>query len=351
MSAQRLKGRTIVVAGAGGFIGARIVLALVAEGARVRALVRSGRTPRLDGVPNLETIRCPLEAREALVTAAADADAVVNAAYDFLGDGAALLSSFDNLLTAVREGGAKAFIQLSSIAVYDDWPAGALTEDCPKDGPGSLYKTIKRDMERRLHASGIPYTILQPTIVYGPGGWQWTDRTIEQLKTGVVILPDGDRGLCHAVYVDDVTSAAVSSVALAQQPNGSFIVSGPAPVTWLDFFAGYAALVGAPPPRLEPMSPSPDSGAAGAAPSLLRAQAVRIAKATIGEGGLAALRGAAAKLKSGGRPVEHWPKGPMIELYAARGAISTERARSVLGWAPKIDFEEGLARIKADYRL
>jgi nucleoside-diphosphate-sugar epimerase len=351
MNGSRLSGRTIFVAGAAGFIGARIAAAAVSEGATVRALVRSGRTARLEGLSNIEIVRCALKDRAGLIHAASGADAIVNAAYDFLADEASLLAEFDNLIAAAQETGAKGLVQLSSIAVYDDWPCGDLTEASPKDRSGGFYKNVKRDMERRLERSRVPHTILQPTIVYGAGGWQWTDRAIEQLKTGVVILPDGEPGLCHAVYVDDVAAAAVAALAMSQQPNAHFIVSGPQPITWRDYFAGYASLIGAPPPRLEPMTAPAKDLSAAAAPSPVRAQAIRLAKAAIGEGGLAALRGAVAKMKNGGRPVEHRPSGPMMELYAARARVATERARATLGWTPAISFEEGLKRIKKDYRL
>jgi nucleoside-diphosphate-sugar epimerase len=41
----------------------------------------------------------------------------------------------------------------------------------------------------------------------------------------------------------------------------------------------------------------------------------------------------------------------MMELYTARARVATERARATLGWTPAISFEEGLKRIKKDYRL
>ncbi|MCB2096995.1 MAG: NAD(P)H-binding protein [Parvularculaceae bacterium] len=343
----RLAGRTVLVAGAGGFIGSRICLAAAREGASVRALARSRRTDRLNGAGAIEIVRGDLQKPEALQAAIDGCDSVVNAAYDFLGDDDEQTAAFDNLVGAAKAAAVRAFIQLSSIAVYDDWPRGVLNEDSPSDGPGSSYKKLKRAFERRLAASGLAHTILQPTIVYGAGGWQWTDRPMEELRAGGVILPDDPRGLCQAVHVDDVAEAVICALALSRQPDARYVISGPAPVEWGGLYAGYASIIGAAPPTFAPLgepiveTPAP--------PSRMARRVKKIARSLIGEAGFAAIRQAAGALRKQGGAAPAKPSGALLELYRARGACSIDRARRDLGYEPKISVEEGLALIRAAY--
>lgn len=343
-----LAGRRVLVTGVAGFIGSRICAAVAAQGADIRALVRR-KSRRLSALAGVEILRGDLRDHEAVLAAAAGCDTIVNAAYDFEAPEQDLHAGFESLLQAAIAGEARSFLQLSSIAVYDGWPGGHLTESSPTGAAGSAYKRIKTSMERRLAESGVPYTILQPTIVYGAGGWQWTDRLIEQLKTGTVVLPDGPPGLCPLVHVDDVADAAVCALALPTQLNRHYIISGPGPVTWCDLFAGYARMIGAPPPIVEKIEATPSI--AQAAPPAMSQGIARLAKRIVPEAGLAAIRKAIARAKSGGAGIVFRPAGASLELYRARGACSIDRAAVDLGYAPRRDLETGLSSIREAYGL
>lgn len=343
----QIAGKRVLVTGAAGFIGSRICAAIAAEGATVRALVR--RNTRRATLAGFETVRGDLRDRRAVLAAAADCDAIVNAAYDFEAPERDLIAGFESLLQAAAVDRARSLVQISSIAVYDDWPVGHLTESSPIGAAGSAYKRIKTAMEKRLADSGLPYAILQPTIVYGAGGWQWTDRPIEQLRTGTVVLPDGPPGLCPLVHVDDVADAVVCALALPVQLNRRYIVSGPAPVTWYDLFAGYARMIGAPPPVIEVIESTPL--VARAAPPAITRGLTRLAKRIVPEAGLAHLRKAIAKARGGDAGIVYRPAGAALELYRARGACSIDRAAAELGYAPRRDFVTGLGSIREAYGL
>ena len=347
---KRLAGRTVLVTGATGFIGSRIVLAAAAEGATVRALSRSGSSGRLPEGASANIVRGNLNQPRSLEQALSGCTDIVNTAFDFLSPANKQVAAFENLLEAAKSCGARSLIQVSSIAVYDDWPNGSLTEESPVCGPGSDYKIAKCVMERSLANSGIPYTILQPTIVYGAGGWQWTDRPIEEPKSGVVILPDDPRGICHAVHVDDVAEAAICALALERQENRAYIISGPAAVEWIDLYSGYASLVGSSPPILESMGKGPVSPvqSSGSHPFVLTAK--KVARNAFGETGMAAMRQMLSKLRNGSRTQFFRPTGHMLELYRSRGACSIKRAQAELYYAPKIDLVEGLNRVRGAYR-
>ena len=75
---------------------------------------------------------------------------------------------------------------------------------------------------------------------------------LDKLWYGTVILPDCGEGHCNLVYVDDVVSAMIlaglRSAALGQR----FLVSGPEPVTWREFYEEMARAIGANGPQYRP---------------------------------------------------------------------------------------------------
>ena len=54
---------------------------------------------------------------------------------------------------------------------------------------------------KAVYEDGLPATILQPTIVYGPFSRPWTDGPADMLRFGTVMLADAGKGICNAVYV------------------------------------------------------------------------------------------------------------------------------------------------------
>ena len=90
--------------------------------------------------------------------------------------------------------------------------------------------------------------ILQPTIVYGwPGNW--TGNAADVVKYERAVLPEAGRGLCNAVHVDDVAAAillavtAPDAVLAGEGDVPCFLVSGPEPVTWAQFYTEHAAML------------------------------------------------------------------------------------------------------------
>lgn len=344
-----LIGKKIVVIGGRGFIGARLVRVLAErENASVVVVVRSTRHNPWRDLGNVKLVKGVGSTTASFI---AEAYAVVNLAYDFASPGRELIQDFERLLLECVAAGVKSFIQFSSIAVYDDWPGGQLTEASPADGPGSVYKLTKREMERRLAASTLPHTILQPTIVYGAGSTLWTEKIFDKLRSGVVVLPDGEEGLCHAVHVDDVVDATVGVIRQATHLGERYIISGPEPVGWRTFYEVHAKLVGKPAPRLETLQATPSrvpiaSGrAAKPALSLLRFIRSIFAPKMIAFG-----KRVFNSVRYGGRPIVHRPSLSDLVLLRARGSCSIARAQREIGYQPKIDLDAGMLLIAESRR-
>jgi len=352
-----LAGRRVLVNGATGFIGARLVERLAEEGAVVTAAARDLRRAA-------RIARCGV----ALVAAGKDPAAlvagqncVINLAYDLSSPAEANAAAAEKLAEAALAARVSRFVHASSIAVYDGWPGEDLTEESPSDGPGHEYKVWKRAtevaLERLAEGSRMGVALLQFTNVYGPFSRLWTDEFAERLQAGSVAVPD--ESLCNGVYVDDAVDALLAA-SLADAASGRFIVTGPAPFRWRDLLDGYAAACGGtvvsePMPKLSGAAPAPRKAGLRA----LIGDPMRIAQAPvirpmidhirkrIGEERLLMLRRRAMRWMAGGKPTLYRPAAASPKLFAARATAHGDRAAREL-IAPSIGLDRALGAI-GDY--
>ena len=353
-----LAGRKVLVTGATGFIGARLVEKLVAEqGAEVTVAVRNfRRVARIARFPVkmvLADLSDPAEAA-ALVRGQ---DAVFSLAYDFGRPGADNVAVHRTLADACAREGVRRFVHVSSIAVYDGWPGADLDETSPATDVSWEYKaakiTIEADLRRRAADGSLSPVILQPTIVYGPFSSQWTDHFVGQLQSGTVILPDQGMGPCNGVYVDDVADALIAAAARPDVGGEAFIVSGADRFAWAALLGGYAAAIGRPEAlTFEPAAPTPASAPRSSLPGRLLAsplarRVLTIVRDALGEDRIEQIRGLLAR-KAG--PSVHRPAAGNPALYASRGTCSIDKARCLLGYEPAFDLGAGLAHTQAYIR-
>jgi nucleoside-diphosphate-sugar epimerase len=358
-STSPLQGKPVLVTGATGFLGARLVERLVRDhGAKVTAAVRNPqRAVRIKGL-DVALTRIDLDGQANPEAMVAGQEIVFNLAYDFRRSAADNLAGFDSLTAACVKAGVGRFVQVSSIAVYDAWPVGELTEASPCDGPGYDYKVAKREMERRLLASSLPAVMLQPTLIYGPDSAQWTDRYAQQLRYGIVVLPAEGQGLCNAVHVDEVVDALILAATAPGAVGETFIISGAQPMTWAQLLGSYAQAVGRPQAlslvQMEPPPPPQPGGSSGGGGlgALANTPAVRkvlgLVEAALGERAIEQLRKAALKAQSRGGTLVHSPDAETYRLFTAQGPCRVDKAGRLLGYKPAADPAPALAQT-ADY--
>ncbi len=203
----RLQGRTVLVTGATGFIGGRLVEHLIrTEGARVRALVRNFANASRLARFAVDMAPGDLLSADAVERAVAGCDVVFHCAYGNDGDEATrkqvTVDGTAMVLEAARRQNVRRFVHTSTFSVYGDSPSGDLTEESPRKYTGATYGDSKIDAEKLALAyceKGLSVAVVQPTIVYGPFGSTWTAKPIEELSTGRVILINGGAGTCNAV--------------------------------------------------------------------------------------------------------------------------------------------------------
>jgi NADH dehydrogenase len=216
--------KMIAIAGGSGFIGGAIARRLGAiAGLRPRILTRNPEAARrrFDGA-TIEFAHAEIADPASLKTALEGADAIVNA-IQFDGypiENPARGMTFERvdyggtiaLLAAGKLAGAGRFVYISGAAA-----------DESSSHPGFR---AKGKAERAIRESGIPYTILRPSLVYGPGD-KVVNGFARALKFAPLFpVPGTGRQKIQPVLVDDL--AACVALALAGRGvNGTYEIGGP----------------------------------------------------------------------------------------------------------------------------
>lgn len=223
---------TILITGATGFIGSRVVRRLLDRGfSRIRCVARpSSDLTRLDAVRSMyggarvEVITGNLLSRQDCLAATKGAVTIFHlaAARGQRSIPDAFMNSVvttRNLLDAsLQHGGLQRFVSISSFTVYtnDRRPRRQpLDERCPIErqpalrGDAYSFAKVKQDEIVMEYGEkfGVPYVIVRPGYVYGPGNEAITDRV--GLGTFGVFLHLGGGNPIPFTYVDNCAEAIV----------------------------------------------------------------------------------------------------------------------------------------------
>jgi nucleoside-diphosphate-sugar epimerase/predicted dehydrogenase len=356
-------GTKVLVTGATGFIGGRLVERLLEQGAEVRCVVRSlGSAVRLARLP-VEIIKADLADAKAIDAAVQGTDLVFHCAYDPRSE-TQNIAALKNLIDASLAHRLRRLVLTSTFSVYEPFPEGPVTEGTPDGDTNWVYTRTKLALERMLleatRSRGLPGTILQPSIVYGPFSRPWTIAPAEMLLYGTVVLPDRGEGQCNALYIDDLVDAMLLSAQRPEAIGERFIISGPETVSWGCFFEEFASALGAKPPEYRPSAQikKENSGLlrdikmVAQNPKKLIQIAVRVPQIrTLLQRSLDSLPKPAYELVSriyfgdGKRPtgMVHIPDPQLLRLYAGQATVASEKARRLLGYSPAFDFDRGMA--------
>ena len=222
-----LKGRRVLVTGAGGFIGSRLCERLVEGGAAVRALVRytsDGEAGWLDRSPvraEIEVRRGDLADRDSVFDAVKGVDlvfhlgALIAIPYSYLAPESYVRTNILgtlNVLQAVRERSVGRLVHTSTSEVYGSAQTVPMTEAHPLVGqsPYSATKIAADKLAESYHRSfETPVVTLRPFNTYGP---RQSARAViptitTQLLAGRPIRLGDTRPTRDFVFVDDTVEA------------------------------------------------------------------------------------------------------------------------------------------------
>ncbi len=354
-------GTTVAVTGSTGFIGGRLVERLTESGVDVTCLIRGRDAGTRLHRAGARIAQLDLADGAAVRTALQGIDVVFHLAYDW-GNDAWNAEALRSLLAACKANGCSRLVHVSSFAVYDIPDQGSFSEEAPQCTATGGYAHTKLALERQLleavRTEGVPATIVQPTIVYGPLSRPWTIDPADALRHGTVVLPGKGEGTCNAVYVDDVVSAMILAAHRPEAIGQRYLVSGPMPITWRTFYEGMARAVGAKGPRFMPVSAiARANGKAGKVRRLMRDPELVIRRvAGIGPARklvrmiMRVLPGRIRRTlderlytPASRRPGHlHLPTPEHLAFLQGSATIGSEKARRELGYAPAFNFEQGM---------
>src|SRR5437762_3071680 len=252
----------ILVTGSSGFIGSAVATTLAGAGHSVRA---ASRNPTVAKHANVQSAQLPdLGSDVDWNSLVADMDIVVHLAA-IANRGRADRSEYDKanriataeLAKACRLQRVKRLIFMSSIGAQAGSAADyVVTESC-EARPVTGYDRAKLAAEVEIGLSGVPFTILRPVIVYGPGA-KANIALITRIAALPLPLPFGAfKNRRSLLSVDNLMQAIVLCLDSSATLNQTFIVCDREPITMAEMFAtlreagGHSPrLISIPPPAL-----------------------------------------------------------------------------------------------------
>jgi NADH dehydrogenase len=226
----------ILVTGATGFIGRRVVAALRARELSVRCLVRDRSRASA-----LESLGCDLAVgdvtdSESVAAAAEGCDAVVHLVSIISGRredfDRVMVDGTWNVIDAAEKAGVRRLVLMSALGTSEE------TKDLVP------YYGAKWAMEQAVRDSGVEHVILRPSFAFGPGG-----AAISQFATMVRYLPatpvvgKGTERI-QPIFVDDIAQFVARAIDHPEAANRTFELGGPETLSWNELWDRLAAALG-----------------------------------------------------------------------------------------------------------
>jgi len=233
----------ILVTGSSGFIGSAISTALAAAGHRVRAASR--QPGRQAGQERIEWVQLPnlendvnwdpfVEGMDIVVHLAG----IAHRSDSFRGDYDTInRAGTVRLAEACARHNIQRLIFMSSIGAQTGSASDQIATEQDEPNPVNEYGRAKLAAEIEIQRSGVPYTILRPVIVYGPGV-RANFALLARLAALPMPLPFGaftnQRSL---LSIDNLLQAVMLCLSSPETLNQIFIVCDPQPVTLAEMLA------------------------------------------------------------------------------------------------------------------
>ncbi len=319
----------ILVTGASGFTGGRLVRRLVSQGETVLAMVRP--TSNLQELQELkvEPVFCDLAQDEILPSMLQDVHTIFHLAAVYRTQGVPD-SYFYNvhargtqcLMEAALQAGVKRFVHVSTVGVHGNIKNPPADENTPY-GPGDIYQQTKVEGERialdYIRNRGLPGTVIRPAGIYGPGDTRFL-KLFRGIQKGIFWMIGSGDTLYHLTYVDDLIDGMILASKKEAAMGEVFILGGKEPVTIARLVEMIAGILQRPVPRRSiPVGP------------------VMLA-ARLCEGLFRPL----------GLEPPLYPR--RLDFFIKDRSFNIAKARRILGYEPKVNLSDGLASTVEWYR-
>jgi nucleoside-diphosphate-sugar epimerase len=317
----------VLVTGATGFIGRRVVHKLLQKGIDLKVLALPDESIPSEWTDKVETVRGSISDPDAVEKAAARAKTIIHLVaivtdwgdekkyWEVTVEGSRLI--FEQAVKNQAR-----VVLASSIAVYGDH---IHSQFCPEETPYGKtlgpYSRTKQAQEKLawdyFKNKSMKLSIVRPANVYGPGSGPWLHDVIHVLQSGSPCLISGGEMNAGLAYVDNVADVLILAGSTERAIGRAYNACDGLDVTWREYFTDIASLIGAGKPKSLP------------APL-----------AVIG-----------AYLMEGVYKLFGIQKRPLItrealNLVGSDNRIPNDRIKNELGYTPQVSYAEGLKNIK-----
>ena len=316
---------TCLVTGASGFVGGHLVERLLDDGHRVRCLVRT-----TSDVSLLERVGAELAYGDLTdagsVSRAADGCRYVLHCGALVSDWASVeeirqinVDGTKNVVEAAASASVQRLLHVSTTDVYGYPGTASVDESHPLGRFRNWYAQTKLEAEGEVRRSAkTEYVILRPATVNGPR----SDEVVGEIATAIgrrqMVLIGGGRAVAGLSYVANVADAAALALRIEAAAGETYNVTDGSAVSWRQFVDDLADGLGCPRVRWS----LPYGAAYGLALSL--EQGYRLLRRTTG--------------------VQLPPllSRQAVHVLGRNQDFSNEKARTQLGWEPRVGYRAGL---------
>jgi dihydroflavonol-4-reductase len=320
----------VLVTGATGFTGGHLAQHLVNRGDEVRVLVRPRSRERFDRSPLPEkgvvAVDGDLTDAASVRRAVDGVDVVYHIAATYREAGqpyrAINVDGTRHVLEAAKDAGVKRVVHCSTGGVHGHIANPPANEDAPFN-PGDVYQETKLAAEQLAREcgdrTGLDVVVARPIGIYGPGDRRFLTM-FRGLARGRFPMIGSGRPFYHLTFIDDLVEGFRLCGTTPAAKGRTYILAGPRYTTLEQLVHLVATELNVTPPRLHlPVWPFWTAG--------LLCELVCV-------------------------PLRMEPPifRRRVDFYTKSRAFDTTRARTELGYAPKVDLEEGIHRTAEWYR-
>ncbi len=229
----------ILVTGGSGFVGSAVTSGLAQAGDRVRTASR--KQTAIAEILGVEWMKLPDLEREVDWAPLLDGvDCVVHLAAsshrsfskddsdsDYKDNRAAIAS----LLQACAKHGIKRLIFMSSISAQAGSAADYIVTEKEEPRPITAYDRAKLAAEEEIRGSGVPFTILRPVLIYGPGAKGNIARMMRIASLPLPLPLGAFSNRRSLLSIENLVQAVKFCLHNPATLNRTFIVCDPEPLT------------------------------------------------------------------------------------------------------------------------
>ncbi len=319
----------VALTGASGYTGSRLLAALRARGEDVAVLVRPASVSERIRSRASKVVEGELGDASAASRLVEGADVVVHVAAVYRTAGhpdsyyrEVNVVGTERLLEAAARQGVRRFVHTSTVGVHGHVEHPPADETAPF-APGDIYQATKAEAEALAldfhRRRGVPVAVVRPGAIYGPGETRFL-KLFRAIARGRYAIVGSGRTFYHPVYIDDLVSGFLLALDRPEAVGESFLICGPSYVSQSELAALVARHTGG---RVLPFR----------IPALPIQWAGDLVEAVCVPLGL--------------EPPLHRRR---VDFWTKSRAFTIEKARRLLGYEPKVDLDEGIARTAASYR-